>query len=214
VILFLAANPRGTRPIDLARECAEIQRELARVLARGGLRFEARWAVSVDDAMRHITEIDPIVVHLAGHGSAGATVALEDERGEPQPVTSAALAMMIAAAGRHVRAVVLSACFGLADAEPLRTAVDCVIGCDGPIGDTAARAFAVRFYAALAAGRSIGNAVAHGRATLVARRLLDVALPRCVTRDGINADAVVLVRRTRTATGSRRSRAGQSSPPR
>src|SRR5262245_55902570 len=59
VILFLAANPQGTRPLDLTRECAEIQRELARLLARSGLRFEARWAVSVDDAMRHMTELDP-----------------------------------------------------------------------------------------------------------------------------------------------------------
>src|SRR5262245_35295518 len=49
VILFLAANPRGTPTIDLARECAEIQRELAGVLAHTGLRFEARWAVSADD---------------------------------------------------------------------------------------------------------------------------------------------------------------------
>jgi hypothetical protein len=197
VILFLAANPRGTPPLDLARECAEIQREFSHVLAYGALRFEARWAVSIDDAMHHMTELDPTVLHLSSHGRADAAVVLENDRGEPQPVSARALAMMITAAAPRIRALVVSACFSLADAEALREAVDCVIGCDGPIRDEAARVFSVRFYAALAAGRSIGNAVAHGTATLVARGLAGAALPRCVTRDGVDADAVVLSRRAR-----------------
>lgn len=204
VILFLAANPRDMDPLALTRECAEIQRELARVTAGGTLRFEARWTVSVDDAMHHMTELDPVIVHLSGHGGTGAAVVLEDDRGDRQPVTARALAMMILAAGRHARAVVVNACFGLTDVAALRAVVDCVIGCDGPIGDAAARAFAVRFYAALAAGRSIGNAVAQGTATLVARQLADSVLPRCVTRDGVDADAILLVRRGPARNRSRR----------
>jgi len=203
MVLLLAANPRGTELLDLAREVTEVQRELAPLAATTGLRFEARWAVSVDDAMRHMTEIDPCILHLSGHGRAGATVVLEGDRGEPQPVTARALAMMISAAGRHVRAVVASTCFGLADAEELLTAVDCVIGFEGRVSDVAARAFSVRFYAALAAGRSIGNAVAHGAATLFARQLVGAALPRCLTRDGVDADAMTIVRRARSDAGPR-----------
>jgi hypothetical protein len=192
--LLLGANPRDTHQLALARESVDIERELASM--PGGLRFEARLAVSVDDAMRYMTELDPIGVQFSGHCGMDGTAGLEDDHGELQPVTAPALAKMIKAAAPRARVAVINACFGLADAAALLSAVECVVGCDGPISDVAARAFAVRFYAALAAGRSIGNAVAHGTATLVARRL-GTALPRCVTREGVEADAIMLVRHAR-----------------
>lgn len=190
LVLLLDANPYGTDPLQLARECADIQDEVA----YRGVRIEARRAVSVDDAMRHMTDVDPAIVQFSGHGGNGAAIILEDDRSAPQPVSAAALAMMIEAAGRRVRVAVINSCFGLAEADALTGVVDCVVGCDGPISDEAARAFAVRFYGALAAGRSVENAVAQGRVTLVARNLAHGALPRCVTRTGVDADAIVLRR--------------------
>ena len=63
---------------------------------------------------------------------------------------------------------------------------------DGVIGDDAARPFTIRFYSALGSGRSIGNAVAQGVATLAAKQLPDEILPRCVTRDGVDPHEVIL----------------------
>ena len=100
--------------------------------------------------------------------------------------------MMVDAAARNVRVVVLNACYSTAQADVLRAKVDCIVGMDGAIGDDAARAFAIRFYGALGNRRSIGNAVAQGIATLAAKQLPDEVLPRCVTRDGIDANKVVL----------------------
>ena len=191
VILFLAASPGDSDPLQLGEECAEIQRELRMTPHRDDFRFESRWAVSIDELMRYLTELDPTLIHFSGHGGE-AGLMLQDERGRRQPVSARALAMMVAAAARSVRTVVLNACGSSIHAELLRTRVDCVVGMDGAIGDHAARAFAVRFYGALGNRRSIGNAVAQGVAALAAKQLPDEVLPRCLTRDGVDAHQVFL----------------------
>lgn len=191
VILFLAANPRGSDPLKLDRECAEIQRELKLAPHRDDFRFESRWSVGIDELMRHLTELDPVVIHFSGHSGA-AGLLLEDERGEPQPVSARALMMMVGTTARNARLVVLNACYTIVQAEALRARIDCVVGIDGAIGDDAARAFAIRFYGALGNRRSIGNAVEQGIAALAARQLPDEVLPRCLSRDGIDADQVLL----------------------
>ena len=180
LILFIAANPHGNGVLRLAEECAEIQREIALTPYRDDFAFASRWAVSIDDLMRQLTEVTPTVIHFSGHGAADAGLVLQDERGQPQLVSGRALAMMIAATTSRVRAVVLNACHGASQAEALLASVDCVVAMHGAIGDDAARAFAVRFYGALGNRRSIGNAVAHGIAALAARQLPDEVLPFCV----------------------------------
>jgi tetratricopeptide (TPR) repeat protein len=191
VILFLAANPRGVSSLQLAEECAEIQREIKMAPYRNDFRFESRWAVSIDELMRHLMELEPGVIHFSGHGS-DAGLLLQDESGQPQPVAARALAMMIDAAARRPRVVVLNAGGTAAHASALRTQVDCIVAMDGALGDVAARAFATRFYGALGYRRSIGNAVAQGVAALAARQLPEELLPRCVTRDGIAAERAFL----------------------
>jgi len=192
VILFLAANPRGSNPLKLGEECAEIQRELKMTPNRDDFHFESRWAVGIDELMRHLTELDPTVIHFSGHGGGSSGLMFQDEQSQPQPVSGRALAMMVDAAARNARVVVLNACYSTEQANVLRAKVDCIVGMDGAIGDDAARAFAIRFYGALGNRRSIGNAVAHGIAALAAKQLPDEVLPRCLTRDGIDANKVLL----------------------
>ena len=213
VILFLAANPSGTSPLALDEECAAIERELRMTPGRDDFDFRSKWAVSVDEMMRHLNDWQPAIVHFSGHGGAGAGrragprasrrdvestestesagIYLQDGR-RSQHVGDRALAQMIAAAAPAARVVVLNACFSDATAEPLRGVVDCVVGMTGAIRDDAARSFAVSFYRALGNRRSVGNAVAQAIATLAAKQLLDARLPRCRTRDGIHADSLFL----------------------
>src|SRR5690348_13887791 len=80
-ILFLAANPCSSNLLKLGEECAEIQRELKMSPNRDDFRFESRWAVSIDELMRHLTEIDPTVIHLSGHGGGSAGLLLQDDHG-------------------------------------------------------------------------------------------------------------------------------------
>lgn len=211
VILFVAANPHTSNPLRLAEECAEIHRELKLAPHRDDFQFESRWAVSIDELMRHLNELAPTVIHFSGHGArrrsvpgnSGTTrdialhdtdcgIYLQDEQGHPQLVSPRALAMMIDAAAREARVVVLNACFTATQSDVLRARVECVVGMDGAIGDDAARAFAIRFYGALGNRRSIGNAVDQAVAALAAKQLPDEVLPRCLTRDGIDKYGVFL----------------------
>jgi hypothetical protein len=195
VILFLAASPQGNYPLRLGEECAEIQRELKMTPNRDDFRFESRWAVGVDEFMRHLAELDPTVIHFSGHGNNRGELVLQDEQGQAQSITARALVMMVEAAAPRVRLVVLNACYTTAQAELLRASVECTVTMDGAIGDAAARAFSIRFYAALGYRRSIGNAVAQGIAALAAKQLPDELLPRCLTRGGVDANRLSLASR-------------------
>jgi len=217
VILFLAANPSETTRLALDEECAAIERELRMTTGRDDFDFRSRWAVSVDEVMRALNELQPTIIHFSGHGggSAGvyvydaqqaprsdqrdigvvssAGIQLQDEQRQPQHVSARALTQMIASAAPSARLVVLNACFTNSVAEALRGVVDCVVGMRGAIGDSAARSFAVGFYRALGHRRSVGNAVEQAVATLAAKQLPDEHLPICYTRDGVSAAEVALL---------------------
>ena len=189
VILFLAANPSDTTRLALDEECAAIERELRLTTGRDDFDFRSRWAVSVDEVMRGLNELQPTVIHFTGHGGstgrderqpspdhrdigvvAAAGIQLQDEQRQPQPVSACDLTRMIGSAAPSARLVVLNACFSDAVADALRGVVDCVIGIRGAIGDAAARSFAVGFYRALGHRRSVSNAVEQAVATLAAKR--------------------------------------------
>src|SRR4051812_38261828 len=148
VILFLAANPAGTDPLALDQECAAIERELKMTPGRDDFEFRSKWAVTVDELMRHLLDLQPTILHFSGHGNATGLLLVGDD-GQPQPVTPAALTKMIRATAGTVRLAVLNACYSDAQAEALRHAVGCAIGMKSTIADEAARAFAVGFYRAL-----------------------------------------------------------------
>jgi CHAT domain-containing protein len=211
VILFLAASPSNTSRLAFDEECAAIERELRMTEGRDEFDFRSKWAVTVDEMMRHLNELRPTVIHFSGHGRAGARsqqsttlprlrgdaagsdtgLYLQDEHGNPQLVTAHALKMMVKTAA-SARVVVLNACYSVSQANALRTVVDCVVGMTGAIRDDAARSFAVGFYRALGNHRSIGNAVEQAIATLAAKQLRDEYQPRCRTRPGINARQIFL----------------------
>jgi len=192
VILFGAANPLGSNPLALGEECTEVERELKLTSYRDQFRLEPRFALTIDEFMRHLTELQPSVCHFSGHGRRAAGLVFQDEHRRPQLISGRALAMMIGAAAPSVRVVVLNACYSAELAGALRGTVDCVIGMDGAVDEAAARGFAVRLYSAIGNGRSIGNAVSHGVAALAAKQRGQEELPRCVIRDGITADDIVL----------------------
>jgi hypothetical protein len=209
-ILFLAANPRETRQLALTEECKAVEDELRLSSGRDDFEFHPRWAVSVDDLMRHLNDLLPTVLHFSGHGTSGAAdvyitpgaphrdvesprgagIVLQD-RDRAQYVTEQALARMIESASPATRLVVLNACHSDAIAASLRQVVECVVGVDGAIDDTAARSFAVGFYRALGNRRSVGNAVSQAAATLYGKGMPG-EIVTCHPRDGIHADRMFL----------------------
>lgn len=188
VILFLAANPAGTAPLALDQECAAIERELKLTPGRDDFELRSKWAVTVDDLMRHLLDLQPTIVHFSGHGDATGLVLVGDD-GRPQPVAPAALTAMLRTTVATVRLAVLNACYSDAQAEALRDAVGCAIGMKGTISGEAARAFAVGFYRALGHRRSVRNAYEQAEATLAGKGLSAQAEPRCLVRPGVDIEA-------------------------
>lgn len=194
VILFLATNSHTTDRLHLrlGEECAAIERELELSPHRDDFRLVSRWSVGIDDLMRHLNTLNPTVIHFSGHGGGEDGLSLQDEHGQSQRVSTRALAMIVNAAAKDVRLVVLNAGYTVVQAEALRARVDCVVGMAGAISHDAARAFAMRFYGALGHRQSIGNAVDQAMAALAAKQLPGEAVPRCMTRDGVDGYGVFL----------------------
>lgn len=67
-ILFLAANPKGTSPLQLDREAREIGEELRRLHQDDRFSLEQRWAVRPRDIQQAMLEVSPQIVHFSGHG--------------------------------------------------------------------------------------------------------------------------------------------------
>jgi len=222
VILFLAANPISASRLALDEECAAVERELCMTTCRDDFDFRSKWAVSVDEVMRALNAFQPTVIHFSGHGADNGGhaamaahderrrasrvhreigmvvptgIQLQDEQRRPQPVSARALMQMIGSAAPLARLVVLNACFTAKMADTLCRVVDCVVGMCGPIGDEAARTFAIGFYRAIGHRRSVGNAVKQAVATLAAKRLPDEHLPICRTRPGVRVGQLRLAPR-------------------
>jgi hypothetical protein len=191
VILFLAANPAKTTSRALDQECAAIERELKLTPGRDDFEFRSKWAVTVDELMRHLLDLQPAILHFSGCADAQG-LHLQGDDGRPQPVRPAALTQMIKSTADTVRLVVLNACYSDAQAEALRDVVGCTIGMKGTITDDAARAFAIGLYRAFGHRRSVGNAYAQAEATLAGKGLTASAEPRCLARVGVDVDTLVL----------------------
>jgi hypothetical protein len=214
MILFLASNPSGTTRLALEEECAGIERELRLTSSHHELEFRSRWAVTIDEMMHHLNELEPTVVHFSGHGNrteltvpdtlcrehrvrrdivpASESIELADEHRRLRHVTASALTRMIGSAAPSARLVVLNVGFSAVTARSLCRVVDCVVGMNGAIGHSAAHSFVMSFYRAIGYRRSVGNAMEQAVATLAAKQFPDEHIPVCVTRDGVCADKLVL----------------------
>lgn len=153
-ILILSANPKNTDHLRLDEEVREIQAALKISKNREQFEVVTEWALRVNDLRRALLNHLPHIVHFCGHGWGSDGLALENKLGQMQLVSSESLAGLFELFEDRVECVVLNACYSEAQAEAIYQHIDCVIGMNRAIGDTAAIEFATGFYDALAAGRS------------------------------------------------------------
>jgi CHAT domain len=154
-ILLLTANPKGTAPLRLDQEVRDIREGLQRSQHRDAFRIEQRWAVRPRDVQRAMLDLNPQIVHFSGHGEGEEGLKFEDESGKVKFVDAEALAELFELFADQVECVVLNACYSEVQAEAIYQHIPSVIGMKKAIGDRAALEFAVGFYDAIGAGRSI-----------------------------------------------------------
>ncbi|BAZ67491.1 hypothetical protein NIES4106_22460 [Fischerella sp. NIES-4106] len=154
-ILVLAANPQNTQKLRLDEEVREIAEGLRRAKKRDQFAIESRWAIRPDDLRRSILDFEPQIVHFCGHGEVDGGLILEDVTGQTKSVKPEALAGLFELFADQVECVLLNACYSERQADAIVQHINYVIGMKQTIGDKAAIKFAVGFYDALGAGRSI-----------------------------------------------------------
>ncbi len=192
-VLFLAANPLDQNPLQLAEEHRTIAERIRASEYRDAVVFESRWAVRASDLQQALNECQPHVVHFSGHGDQD-EILLQNADGSSKPVTKTAIAATLRTTGENVQVVVFNSCFSSSQAETVTEHIDIAIGMNESIGDDAARVFAGQFYSAIGFGRSVRNAFDQATSELMLHGISEEAIPELHAREGIDPDAIVLVR--------------------
>jgi hypothetical protein len=130
-------------------------------------------------------DLNPQIVQFSGHGGGEEGLAFEAESGKVKFVDAEALAGLFNLFADQVECVMLNACYSEVQAQAIHQHIPAVIGMKKAIGDQAALEFAVGFYDALGAGRSIEFAYRLGCSAIqmagIAEHLTPVLLQRTPT---------------------------------
>lgn len=153
-ILILTANPKSTDRLRLDEEVREIQASVDQSKNRDLFEIITRWAVRVDDLQPILLDHTPQIVHFSGHGGGSQGLALENELGQMQLVSSTALGGLFKLFKANVECVFLNACYSEEQAKAIYQHIDCVVGMNQEIGDKAAIKFAKGFYRAIASNKT------------------------------------------------------------
>ena len=159
-ILFLSADPSDASRLKIQKEYREISHELQLAVGRDGFSFDTHLAVRPSDLSRALLKQPrPKYLHFSGHGTNGSgSLCLEDDAGNSEPVSVAALANLIGPISDDISCVLLNACYSENQAHALLAHVDFVVGMNDAIGDDAAIAYSIGFYQAIFNGESVPTA--------------------------------------------------------
>ena len=177
-VLGVISAPRDQGPLDAGREREQLTRALAGLAAQGLAELE--WADEATwDGLHEMLLAGPWhVLHFVGHGYFDPNrdegmLGLVSADGWADWVEASRFATLLRQARPMPRLVVLNSCSGAATgpadlfsgtaAALVRSGVGAVTAMQYSISNTAAVAFARRFYSALARGRGVDEAVSAGR---------------------------------------------------
>lgn len=181
-ILILSANPKGTSQLRLDEEVREIKNANELSQNREQFNIVTELAVRVEDLPRALLKYQPAVVHFCGHGVGSDGLAFEDDSSELKLVSTEALAALFQLFQQQVECVLLNACYSEAQALAIYQHIDCVIGMSQTIGDQAAINFAVGFYNALFANRTLFDCYELGCTSINLEGISEYSTPKIKIR--------------------------------
>ncbi|MBD1915430.1 CHAT domain-containing protein [Phormidium sp. FACHB-322] len=187
-ILILAANPKNTSRLRLDEELRDIEEGLKRAQHRDRFTLAQRLAVRPRDIQRAMLEETPQIVHFSGHGDGEEGLVFEDESGNAKVVSGTALAGLFelftdpTEFPDPIHCVVLNGCYSAVQADAIADHVPYVVGMSKAVGDKAAIEFAVGFYDALGAGRSVEFAFRLGCAAIDLAGKPESATPELINK--------------------------------
>jgi hypothetical protein len=170
-ILFLSANPWTTSRILVDEEAREIFERLQEGTHRDKFELHNHAAIKPMDLQKLLLIYKPHIVHFSGHGSKRQKIILGGAPGRGKTVDQQGLTRVFALYNRHVRLVLLNACFTNAQARSISEVVNYSIGTARGIGDKVGVVFAGAFYRALGFGKSVKDAFESAKAELALTKI-------------------------------------------
>ena len=170
-ILVLTSNPWTGSRIVLDEEAREIFERLQEGPYRDRFQLHHHAAIKPGDLQRLLLMYEPHIVHFSGHG----------KRVEQQN-----LAKVFALYNKHVRLVLLNACFTKAQARSISEVINYSIVTSTGTGDSVGVTFAGAFYRALGFGKSIRVAFESAKAELALTRLPRSRGIKLFVRNGVS----------------------------
>jgi hypothetical protein len=182
-ILFLAADPTDASRLRLGEEFREIQEKLKLAKLRDRFELELpQLSVRPADITQALLDTQPQIVHFSGHGTSTGALCFENQVGQTRRVQPDALAALFEQFTCQVNCVLLNACYSENQAKAIAEHIKYVIGMNQAIGDKAAIAFAIGFYQALGAGRTIEDAYKLGCVQIRLQGILEHLTPVLIKR--------------------------------
>jgi CHAT domain-containing protein len=182
-VLFVASDPTDQARLRLGEEYREIQQMLSIARLRDRFHLEQRFSTRVGDLTQAILDVQPRIVHFAGHGAQSGELCLERSDGKSQPVSPDALSGLFRLVAEDVDCVILNACYTDIQAVAIAKHIRWVIGMAKAVSDGAAISFVTGFYQALGAGRDIKKAFEFGKVQISLHDLPEDLTPVLLSRD-------------------------------
>ncbi|MEU8357357.1 CHAT domain-containing protein [Nonomuraea sp. NPDC048882] len=164
-VAYLTASPTGEDRLRVDREVREVREGVRGALHRELIDIRDWPAATLPDLITALNEQRPQLVHFSGHGFEDGLVfdGTEGNMPEGADVDYGLLATALGATDKPPQVVVLNACHSFAGVEKLLTSVPVVIAMLDAVSDIAAKAFAAKFYTAIASGQSLASALKQGQ---------------------------------------------------
>ncbi|MDC8004745.1 CHAT domain-containing protein [Aureisphaera galaxeae] len=157
-ILFIGINPKDTRQLRLQEEINIIKDVLDAQPIKNKYKLRVRNASTKMAMRRYLNRHKPNVLHISGHGNDDQTLLFEDSSGHSDIVYTNQLGDFLENYNKHLKCVILSACYSLNDIENFSNNIHCVIGMKTAIGNSKAMDFSSSFYDSLSSGQSFESA--------------------------------------------------------
>lgn len=160
-ILIFYADPKEKSTHTIDKEVSEIEEGLKRSKRREQFEIDKKLAAKLWDLRRSILDHEPQIFHFIGQGTKKGLM-LESGTKTTEPVSSESISGLFKLFSKQVKCVILSACYSETQADAISKHIDYVIGMQSEIKRDAAIEFAVGFYDALGAGRTVEDAFRFG----------------------------------------------------
>jgi hypothetical protein len=187
-ILFVAANPIDTGPLQLQKEARELQARIRQGPHRDDFEVIHSLAARPEDLLRGLQDTEPHILHFSGHGTYNKEIVLQGDDGSSRPVAPQDLADLVSLFKSNLKLALLSSCFARRQAEALNGVLDFTIGMDKPISDEGAVSYSAAFYQVLASGGSINQAFHAARLVTSVEGRPVFEKSDLLVRPGANAD--------------------------